>query len=115
MPVLSRHSTSTRARSSIEYSDCTSVCRRARRTTPTASATLVKSTSPSGIMPIIAATVETTLSSSGCAPRKNCRANRISPSGTMAKLSPRISAFSARISSDLTDLSSLASRARLAA
>ena len=51
VPVLSRQITSTRASTSIAGSSCTSVRRRARRTTPTANATLVSRTSPSGTIP----------------------------------------------------------------
>ena len=50
VPVLSRHSTSTRARPSIAASSSISTCCRPNRTTPTANATLVSRTSPSGIM-----------------------------------------------------------------
>ena len=60
MPVLSTHSTSTRARVSMAFISWINVRFRARRTTLTASATLVSKNSPSGIMPMRAATVETT-------------------------------------------------------
>ena len=50
VPVLSRHTTSTRASTSMAGSSCTSVRRRDSRTTPTANATLVSSTRPSGTM-----------------------------------------------------------------
>ncbi len=60
MPVLSTHSTSTRARVSMAFISWISVRFRASRTTLTARATLVSRNSPSGIMPIRAATVETT-------------------------------------------------------
>ncbi len=48
VPVLSRHSTSTRASPSTAGSSCTSTLTRPRRTTPAAKATLVRRTSPSG-------------------------------------------------------------------
>ena len=57
VPVLSAHSTSTRASTSIAGSSCTRHRLLARRTTPTANATLVSSTSPSGTMPTSPATV----------------------------------------------------------
>jgi hypothetical protein len=56
VPVLSKHSTSTRARISTAGSSCTSTCRRPSRTTPTANATLTSSTSPSGTMWTVPAT-----------------------------------------------------------
>ena len=60
VPVLSRHTTSTRASSSTAGSSCTSTWCRPSRTTPTAKATLVSSTSPSGIMVITPATAPLT-------------------------------------------------------
>ena len=48
VPVLSRQITSTRASTSIAGSSCTSVRRRARRTTPTVNATLVEQDQPLG-------------------------------------------------------------------
>ena len=50
VPVLSVHTTSTRARPSMAASSCTSTCRRPRRSTLAVKATLVSSTSPSGII-----------------------------------------------------------------
>ena len=60
VPVLSTHSTSTRARVSMAFISWISVRFRASRTTLTARATLVRRNSPSGIMPMRAATVDTT-------------------------------------------------------
>ena len=57
VPVLSRHTTSTRARPSTAGSCCTSTRRRASVTAATPKATLVSSTSPWGTMPTSAATV----------------------------------------------------------
>ena len=62
VPVLSRQITSTRARVSTAGSSWTSTWRRPRRTTPTAKATLVSSTSPSGTMATIPATAPLTAS-----------------------------------------------------
>ena len=56
VPVLSKQITSTRARVSTAGSSWTSTWRRPRRTTPTAKATLVSSTSPSGTMATVPAT-----------------------------------------------------------
>ena len=61
MPVLSRHTTSTRASPSIEYSSCTSAFNFNKRMVDTAKATLVSTTKPSGIIPIIAADVFNTI------------------------------------------------------
>ena len=57
VPVLSRHTTSTRASPSTAGSCCTRTRRRARVTAATPKATLVSSTSPCGTMPTSAATV----------------------------------------------------------
>ena len=57
VPVLSAHTTSTRARPSTAPSSCTRQPWRPRRTTPTAKAMLVRSTRPSGIMAMTPATV----------------------------------------------------------
>ena len=59
VPVLSKHNTSTRANASIASISCTSAFFLARRPTPRIKETLVKSTSPSGIMPRTPATVLT--------------------------------------------------------
>ena len=57
VPVLSRHSTSTRARPSTAGSCCTRTRRRASVIAATPKATLVSSTRPCGTMPTSAATV----------------------------------------------------------
>jgi len=62
VPVLSRQTTSTRARASTAGSSCTSVERRARVIAAIMNARLVSSTSPSGTMPTSAATVPVTAS-----------------------------------------------------
>ena len=56
VPVLSMHRTSTRASTSTAGSSWTSTRRLASRTTPTANATLVRSTRPSGTIATVAAT-----------------------------------------------------------
>ena len=53
---MSVHRTSTRANPSIAGSSCTRTLRRPRRTTPTAKATLVSKTNPSGTMATVPAT-----------------------------------------------------------
>ncbi len=57
VPVLSRHTVSTRARPSIAGSSCTRHCLRPSRITPIAKATEVSSTSPSGTIGTIPPTV----------------------------------------------------------
>ena len=53
VPVLSRHSVSTRASISMQYSSCTTVFLFARRKKEAASATLVSRKGPAGIMEIM--------------------------------------------------------------
>ncbi len=62
VPVLSRHTTSTRASASTAGNSCTRVCRRASVSTPTRKARLVNSTRPSGTIPTSAATAPVTAS-----------------------------------------------------
>ena len=70
VPVLSRHRVSTRASVSMQYSSCTSVLRFARLMEPTASATLVSKTRPSGITTSNAATVDTIACGRGLSQKK---------------------------------------------
>ena len=60
VPVLSAHTTSTRARPSMAGSSCTRHCRRPSRTTPTANAIDVISTRPSGTIGTSAPTMRST-------------------------------------------------------
>ena len=60
VPVLSAHTTSTRASPSIAGSSCTRHWRRPRRTTPTANAIDVSSTRPSGTIGTSAPTIRST-------------------------------------------------------
>jgi len=62
VPVLSRHTTSTRARPSTAGSCCTRTRRRASVSAAAPKAMLVSKTSPCGTMPTSAATVEVALS-----------------------------------------------------
>ena len=101
VPVLSRHSTSTRARVSMPYSSCTSVLRLPSRTTPTASATLVSRISPSGIMPTMAATAPGTASFTGTRCSHTCLPSSASPMGTSAMDTKRTRRFRSAISADL--------------
>ena len=82
VPVLSTHRVSTRARFSMPYSSCTRVFCWPRRTTPTASAMLVKSIRPSGIMPIMAATEEGTAWFKASFKIQYCLINRVMPMGS---------------------------------
>ena len=60
VPVLSAHTTSTRASPSMAGSSLTRHCRRPSRTTPTANAIEVISTSPSGTIGTSAPTIRST-------------------------------------------------------
>ena len=60
VPVLSMHSTSTRASPSTAGISCTSTFRFARRLTATAKATLINSTKPSGTIATVPATAPVT-------------------------------------------------------
>ena len=57
VPVLSKHKVSTLASVSIQYSSCTNTLLFESLITLTASTVLVRRINPSGIIPIIAATV----------------------------------------------------------
>ena len=72
VPVLSAHTTSTRARPSMAGSSCTRHCRRPSRTTPTAKATDVISTRPSGTIGTNAPTIRSTASRQPTWVRNNC-------------------------------------------
>ncbi len=69
VPVLSMHSTSTRARPSTAGSSCTSTRRRASRTTATENAIDVSRTSPSGTIATVPATAPDKAGRSACATR----------------------------------------------
>lgn len=61
VPVLSRQSTSTRARVSMQYKSCANVLCRERRITLTQNTVDESATSPDGIMPMSVATVPSTV------------------------------------------------------
>ena len=69
VPVLSRHSTFTRASISNEYRSCTRVLCVIKRRMPTVSAKLVKSNMPEGIMPMMTVTVRWMTSLSSALPK----------------------------------------------
>ena len=83
VPVLSTQSTSARARASIHFMSCTSTFREASRMTLTTNATLASRYSPSGIMPITAATMETMLLWKEAPANTYCCTNRRMPMGTI--------------------------------
>ena len=79
VPVLSRHTTSTRARPSTAGSSCTSTLRRASVTAATPKATLVSSTRPSGTIPTTPATVPRSAASRLVVARAGSRAAAPTP------------------------------------
>ena len=85
VPVLSKHRVSTRARVSMQYMSCTRVLRAESLMTLTAKARLMRSTSPSGIMPTMAAAVLTTEFWKVSWSTKYCFQNSRPPMGRMAK------------------------------
>ena len=109
VPVLSRHSVSTRASVSMQYSCCTSTWLFARRTTATASTVEVSRMSPSGIMPTSADTVDRMASFVSVPVRKCCRANKSAPNGKMMKLTNLMMPLRLFMISELTALCCLAS------
>ena len=115
VPVLSRHSTSARESVSMPYSSCTRVFRLPSLITPTAKATEISRISPSGIMPIMAATDVGTAVVSGRCWRKNCLQNKSSPIGISAALTMRIRRLTSVISTDFGRRISFAERVRRAA
>ena len=109
VPVLSRHSVSTRASVSMQYSCCTSTFDFAKPTTATASTVDVSRMSPSGIMPTSADTVDRMAPLVSTPPRKCWRANSNAPSGKMTKLTNRMMRFRLFMISEFTALCCLAS------
>ncbi len=85
VPVLSKQITSTLARVSTAGSSRTSTWRRPRRTTPTAKATLVSSTSPSGTMATVPATAPLSPARTPCA-RRSWLTNSRTAVGTRAQV-----------------------------
>ncbi len=85
VPVLSQQIRSTRASPSMAGRSCTSTRRAASLTTPTAMATLVSSTSPSGTMPVSPAT-EPRSASAAVSPEVSCRNTSSGPAMTRIQL-----------------------------
>lgn len=81
VPVLSTHSTLTRASVSMHFMSWTRTFLDESRTTLTASATLARRYSPSGIMPMTAATMETMLLVKAASAKKNCCTKSRTPMG----------------------------------
>jgi len=114
VPVLSMHSTSTRARPSTAGSCCTRTRRRARVTAATPKATLVSSTSPCGTTPTSAATVP--VSASRTVPWAcSWLASSSTPSGTITQVTYRKIRLMPSISSERTSPNRRASAASLRA
>ncbi len=88
VPVLSTHRVSTRASTSTAGSSWTRQRRRARRIAPTANATLVIRTRPSGIIGTTPATLATTAVATG-SPRVNCPTTSRPPTGMMIQVRNR--------------------------
>ena len=109
VPVLSRHSVSTRASVSMQYSSCTRVLRADRRITPKASAVLISRTSPWGIIPSMAETVSRMAALYPSPDRKYCLQNRAIPMGRMTILMNFRILFMLLRSSEWTCLNTLAS------
>ena len=84
VPVLSTQRVSTRASVSMQFISRVSTLRRARRIMLTAKATLVSRYSPSGIMPMSAATVASTVSFIGSSSTQCCFQISTAPMGTNA-------------------------------
>ena len=114
VPVLSTQTTSVRASASTAGISCTSACRRASRTTATAIAMLVRSTSPSGIIVIMPAMLPWMAISSGWSARSWLMTRRI-PIGTMRNETTRMNLLIESRSSELESVNSLAAAVRPAA
>ena len=114
VPVLSRHSVSTRARSSTDASSRASARRRARVMTPTMNERLVSSTRPSGTMATAAATIPRRASGQWSSVTSSRRSN--SPAaGGMTMVSQRSTRSTPVRSSLSTKVKRRASSARVAA
>ena len=85
VPVLSAHTTSTRASPSIAGSSCTSTRRRPSRITPSANAIAVSSTSPSGTIGTSDAVIASTASRHPVPGWLNCTQIDSAPTGTSSQ------------------------------
>lgn len=111
VPVLSTHTTSTRARPSMAASSWTSTRRRPRRTTPTAKATDVSRTRPSGIMLPTPATEPRTASATP-SPAASWLSTSSTAAGTITQVTRRRMVSIPRRSSEGTRAKRRASSAR---
>ena len=100
MPVLSTHSTSTRARVSIDFISWSNTLFCASRIAESAKVTDASRNSPSGIIPITAAAIDCTDNLAEASPNKYCCENRIIPIGTIAIPAIFTNAFKERTISD---------------
>ena len=100
VPVLSTHSTFTRASVSIHFMSWISTFCFPSLITDTTIATLARRYRPSGIIPRIAATMPVTLSFIVAPEKKYCCKNRIAPIGKMITPTVCTRRFNARIISD---------------
>ena len=114
VPVLSRQITSTRARVSTAGSSWTRVSRRASRTTPTANAIVVISTSPSGTMETTPPTVLRSASGTEAFARSWLNRSRAAV-GTSPQLTSLMTRLMPVISSDRARVKRRASSARVVA
>ncbi|CPU66295.1 Uncharacterised protein [Mycobacteroides abscessus] len=115
VPVLSAHTTSTRASPSMAGSSCTRHRRRPSRTTPIAKATEVRSTRPSGTMGTRAATMPSTDCRNPCREMTSWFTTVRTPAGTSSHvMTRRIESMPDR-SSERTSVKALASCASRAA
>ena len=114
VPVLSKHSVSTRASSSTEASSLARARRRARASTPAMNDRLVSSTKPSGTMATAAATVPRSASCQRSSVPRRRNPSRAAAGGIITVSQRRIT-FTPRRSSLPASLNRLASAARRAA
>ena len=115
VPVLSAQTTSTRASPSIAGSSCTRHCRAPSRTTPTANAMLVSSTSPSGTIGTSAATMPRSASSTSAPAVRNWLQMMRTAAGTSSQVMTRRIVSMPERSSEPTRVKRLASSASCAA
>ncbi len=115
VPVLSRHTVSTRASPSIAGSSCTRHRLRPSRMTPTAKATEVSSTRPSGTIGTIPPTIRRTASRQSCRWRYSWLTTRPTATGTIIQVTYLRIRLMPERSSEWTRVKRLASSASRAA
>ncbi len=114
VPVLSRHNTSTLAKTSVAGSSCTRVSHLESLITATIKVALVKSTNPSGTIPIIPEAAPITASCQLLSANKSCVATSNIPIGITSQIITLNILFTAVWSSELISLYRFASSASLA-